>query len=1050
MIHALEDITKFSAIFEAMPGYNALLQVNPFQFTILAVTDDYLSNSGCTKEQLVGKGIFESFPSNPDDPNDTGEKNLLASFQYIIRHKKPHQLPVQRYDVTDENGSFSERYWVIKNKPVLNDEGEVIYIIHTAEEIINHVKAQEREEVIKGLEQVHNLFKQAPVAISILKGKDFIIEMANEQMIEIYGKEKKILQRPLVEVLPELGSQGFIDLLNDVVTTGKPYHGYESPLKIIENGLEKIKYYNFVYQRYYKADSRKLTGVLLFANDVTERVAIKKAFIESEKRFLTMAESTEIMIAVADEAGNSTYFNKAWVDLTGKPIECFLKLGWLDLVHPDDREGFMDIYLTALKDQKSFTGEFRILNKKGQYRWMLAKVPARFKADGSFAGYISSCIDITERKLAEEALIESSNKFQKLLEALPQLTWTNLPTGEVTFYNKRWYNYTGLKHEQTKGWGWKAIIHPEDLISTLKDYTAALESGNVFVTENRYKRFDGSYRWHLNRALPIRNEKGEITIWIGTATDIHDLKQAEASLQESEQRIRSLVESAPFPIGVYIGQEMKIELANQAIIDVWGKGNDVIGKLYSDVLPELNNQKIFTQIQSVFNTGIPLHAKNQRLDLVVEGKLQTYYFNYSFMPLRNSNGKVYGVMNTAADVSDLNFAKHKIEESEAQLRSLVMSAPIGICIVKGNPAMVEVVNDSFLEVFGKRREAFEYTPYWEVLPEAAAYYTPIFENVLRTGVMFRGDDHEVMLIRNGKEEIVYVNFVYDPVKEADGTVSKVMIVVIEVTEQVIARRKIEEVVAERTKELAEANRNLKKSNEALEQFAYIASHDLQEPLRKVRTFSQMLEKSLPGIDESAKNYFNKINNSTTRMSNLIRDVLAYSQLSKENEIYDWVNLQELVDWLKNDFELLIEQKQATIQSSNLPTIQAISLQMSQLISNLISNSLKFSTADVKPVITIVANLLTKDEVATYTLDQNAVYYNIEFKDNGIGFKQEHATRIFNVFQRLHGKTQYAGTGIGLAMCKKIVQNHHGDIYATASKGTGAIFNVILPERQVSI
>ncbi len=617
-------------------------------------------------------------------------------------------------------------------------------------------------------------------------------------MIEIYGKEKKILQRPLVEVLLELGSQGFIDLLNDVVTTGKPYHGYESPLKVIENGLEKIKYYNFVYQRYYEADSRKPTGVLLFANEVTERVDFKK------------------------------------------------------------------------------------------------------------------------------------------------------------------------------------------------------------------------------------------------------------NLQESEQRIRSLVESAPFPIGVYIGREMKIELANQAILDAWGKGNDVIGKLYADILPELDNQEIFTQIQSVFSTGIPFHAKNQCIDLLVDGKIQTYYFNYSFMPLRNSNGKVYGVMNTAADVSDLNFAKHKIEESEAQLRSLVMSAPIEICIVKGNPLMVEIANDSFLEVVGKRREAFEYTPCWEVLPEAAAYYAPILENVLRTGIMFRGDDHEVMLIRNGKEEIVYVNFVYDPVKEADGTVSKVMIVVIEVTEQVIARRKIEEVVAERTKELAEVNRNLKKSNEALEQFAYIASHDLQEPLRKVSTFSQMLENSLPEIDERAKNYFIKINNSTARMSNLIRDVLAYSQLSKENEIYDWVNLQEVVNSLKNDFELLIEQKQATIQSSNLPTIQAVPLQMSQLISNLLSNSLKFSTADVKPLITIVANLVAKDEIATYSLDQNAVYYNIEFKDNGIGFNQEYATRIFNIFQRLHGKTQYSGTGIGLAMCKKIAQNHHGDIYATASKGTGAIFNVILPERQVSI
>ena len=370
-------------------------------------------------------------------------------------------------------------------------------------------------------------------------------------------------------------------------------------------------------------------------------------------------------------------------------------------------------------------------------------------------------------------------------------------------------------------------------------------------------------------------KKHEISSWIGTATDINDLKQAETLIQTSEQRIRSIVESAPFPIGVYIGREMKIALANQSILDVWGKGNDVIGKLYFEILPELDNQDIFTQLENVYDTGIPFHAKNQRVDLEINGELVPFYFNYSFTPLFDSAEKVYGVMNTAADVTDLNFAKKQIEDSEAQLRSLVMNAPIGICILKGDPLFSEVVNDSFLTIVGKTREKFTTTSYWEALPEVAAFYKPILDNVRKTGILYQREDQEIILIRNGKEETGYFNFVYDPIRESDGSINRIMIVAIEVTAQVIARRKIEEVVDERTRELAEANRNLKKSNEELAQFAYIASHDLQEPLRKVRTFSQLLEQSMPDINEKAKGFLSKINVSTSRMANLIRDVLTY-------------------------------------------------------------------------------------------------------------------------------------------------------------------------------
>lgn len=157
-------------LFEGVPGNNVLVLSNPPHFTIVGVTESYLQVSGKSREQLMGKGLFEVFPANPDDETDTGENDLRFSFSEVIKHKKTHHLPTQRYDVSNADGSFEERYWIASNTPILNDRGEIKLIVHSAVEITCQVKAQQREERIKLLEQAHNLFMQAPLAIAILTG----------------------------------------------------------------------------------------------------------------------------------------------------------------------------------------------------------------------------------------------------------------------------------------------------------------------------------------------------------------------------------------------------------------------------------------------------------------------------------------------------------------------------------------------------------------------------------------------------------------------------------------------------------------------------------------------------------------------------------------------------------------------------------------------------------------------------------------------------------------------------------------------------------------
>ncbi len=261
-------------------------------------------------------------------------------------------------------------------------------------------------------------------------------------------------------------------------------------------------------------------------------------------------------------------------------------------------------------------------------------------------------------------------------------------------------------------------------------------------------------------------------------------------------------------------------------------------------------------------------------------------------------------------------------------------------------------------------------------------------------------------------------------------------------------QQLEQKVKARTIELENANGKLEvvnekliRSNNDLEQFAYVASHDLQEPLRKIQIFTEMAEKSHD--QGNAATYFEKIHTSARRMTDLIKSVLNYSRLSKTGEQFEEVDLNVLLENTKIDFELLITEKGAVIRNDILPVIQGIPLQLNQLFLNLIGNSLKFSNAD--PLITISSRVLSEKEVRQHeNLHTKVRYVEIIFSDNGIGFEQQYADQIFTIFQRLHDKKSYEGTGIGLALCKKIVENHHGFLTAKSALGKGAAFYIYLP------
>lgn len=335
------------------------------------------------------------------------------------------------------------------------------------------------------------------------------------------------------------------------------------------------------------------------------------------------------------------YFNDSWLQFTGRTLEQEMNDGWMDGIHPDDLQNCTGIYGAAFDLFEEFQLEYRLRRHDGQYRWILNKGVPYYQPDGSFAGYIGNCMDIDDL-LESEKLNINTDSLQKEQALNEELASTN---EELSAANEE---LTAVN---------------EELVQTQQNLAELNRELEVKVTtRTRDLAKSEAQTKALNEELTSTNE---------------ELRGINEELAESEHRIRDVIASAPFPIAVYTGPEMYIRQANQAIIEVWGKGPDVIGKSYAELLPELSTQGVYAQLDRVYRTGIPFHARNQRIDLVKDGQMYTYYFNYSFTPLLDRSGQVYGVMNTAADVTDLVQAKQELENIYEQSRLSKEAAQLG-------------------------------------------------------------------------------------------------------------------------------------------------------------------------------------------------------------------------------------------------------------------------------------------------------------------------------------------------------------------------------------
>lgn len=522
-----------------------------------------------------------------------------------------------------------------------------------------------------------------------------------------------------------------------------------------------------------------------------------------------------------------------------------------------------------------------------------------------------------------------------------------------------------------------------------------------------------------------------------------------------KEDLSRIIMQVPAMIAVHEGPEHKFVVANSLYRQMVGHERDLIGKPLREALPELEGQGVYELLDKVYSTGVEHKESELRilLDRTGNGELSEVYFSFVYQPIRATPDKVSGIFVHAIDVTEYVLSKKKLQTSEEQFKSFVLHSPVPTGIYVGREMRIFMANDAILQTWDKKADVIGKT-FRQALPELEGQpFYDLLDHVYTTGETYQAMEDQVILFRNGKMETTYYNFTYKALKDESGQIWGVMNTGVEVTEIVEAKNKIkraeeelEEQVRLRTLELQRLNSDLIHTNEQLKQFAYVASHDLQEPLRKINVYSDRLAGGLEQLTTDAqKQYLDKIIKSANRMSNLIHDLLNFSQLDSVQESFAPVNLNQIAEKVKEDFEILISQKFAVITIGFLGTIEANLLQMNQLIYNLLGNALKFSKENERPMIEIQSKLLTEEEVAEFeNLNKRWQYRQIIVTDQGIGFDQQFARQVFVIFQRLHGTGKYQGTGIGLALCKKIVDHHQGEIFAISKAGEGSSFHIILP------
>jgi len=889
----------------------------------------------------------------------------------------------------------------------------------------------------KDLQLVYNLVKQAPVAMTLLKGPSFIIEVVNDQALELWGKRyEDVINLPALKAFPELGLHGFEAILNDVYTKGQPFVAREMPVTLNRNGITETTYIDFTYEPL-KTPGGEIEGIIGIGTDVTEQVSARKKIEESERQSfqflaqmaaaIAVFKGEELQIVVAN-ANCLEIFGKKEEDVVGRPLL---------LVSPELRNSHVHNHLLRVL----LTGE----------RFSQTEIPVEFIREGilyhgyfdmvftpwkddheKIKGVIMMGTEVTSAVKTRKRIAENEEQLRIALDGGDLGYYDFYPqTGQLTWSDRTKEIFGLLPDAQVDYPTFLSYVHPEDREQANQAVQEAMRPENGGRYESEYRAIsasDGKVKWLRTKGKVTFDDKGHATRFIGVIQDVTEQKISEETTNQSVERFRGTFENAA------------VGIAHVGLDGSWLLVNDRLCQIIGYSMQELLN----TTFQNI------THPEDLETDLELmyqlqEGKINTYsmqkryirkdnsiiWINLTVSIVRDQEGKPKYFISVIQDINDHKQAEEDLKRSEEQLRTLANSIQ-NLAWMADGEGCIYWFNQRWFDYTGTTLEEMQGYGWKKVL------HPDHIERVLSfiKEAWEKAEPWELtILLRQNDGEYRWFLTRANPVKNAEGKVYRWIGTSTDIDDQKTVEEKLENLVTARTKEL-------ERSNEDLQQFAHVASHDLKEPVRKIRTYGSRLQKDFNSLlPDQGKIYLEKMVNAAERIYHMIDDILLYSSLNATEEPNQEVNLNDIVQTVQSDLEMMILEKEAIVQIDKLPVIEGSETLIYQLFYNLINNSLKFSKKHVSPVITISSK---EEKIKGHDARE---YAYITLQDNGIGFEQSEAEKIFKTFTRLNSKDKFEGTGLGLSLCQKIVERHGGTIRAYGQEGKGATFVFSLPIKQ---
>ena len=845
-------------------------------------------------------------------------------------------------------------------------------------------------------------------------------------------------------------------LIDHILAGGEANWNEDQLMPIYRNGKMEDVYWTFSYSAV-NDETGKPSGVFVTCTETTNKVKALKDLEDSAERFHTLADNISQLAWMADEKGSLYWYNQRWYDYTGTTFEEMQGWGWQKVHHPDH------VDRVSKKVQHSWdTGEvwedtFPLRGQDGQYRWFLSRAIPIKDDNGKVLRWFGTNTDITTQKTAEEKIRNSESRFRQLADNSPMWIWMADKNVNLLYANTDMLQFVGVKnYTEITGHLWRKLVHPDDIQSIFNHFAEAVTLQKPIDFECRVTNATtGLFEWFYLKAVPQYNNEG-ISGFIGTAVNIQQRKEQMNVLVENEKRFRSLAETLPQLIWV-TDEKGKSEFASAK----WYEYTGIVVKdeeTWKSIVHPDDYDNINQTWAHCLATG-----DIYKCDVRLKNKKGEYrWFTVNGEPVLNNENKITRWVGAFTDIhSEKGFAqelKKQVDRRTNELQNvneillhknelLTISENFNRTLTEVSPTMV------FIHDIEKNRPVFLNSTYlkfigysWEKVEELGDKFFDLVihpddihsmsEVTAKIRASKPGDVFESNSHRKNTEGVwvPFLNRLTAFKRNSKNEVTQIIGVAIDISELKNAKDVLQQ-----------KNIDLENMNNELESFAYVSSHDLQEPLRKIQTFaSRIVEKEYQNLSEKGKDYFSRMESAAARMQQLIQDLLAFSRVNSTERVFENTDFKQIVEDVKEELKEELQQKNAVVEANNLCQVQIIPFQFRQLMHNLIGNSLKFSKTEIDPRIHISSEIGKGIKFNNSKLNSEQNYCHITVKDNGIGFQKEYNDRVFEVFQRLHGKDEYSGTGIGLAIVKKIVDNHNGIITAQGEVGKGATFDIYIP------